>query len=140
MSKYRITLDGKTYEMDVELIGEGGAVKAAKPAVAAASATAPVKSASAVSAAPVSAPAAPAPSPKAPVEAGSGTVIAPMPGTVIRIDKKVGDEVKAGENVLILEAMKMENEISAPVSGTIAAINCTAGGTVSGGDVLFEVK
>ena len=141
MSKYRITLDGKTYEMDVELIGEGGAVKAAKPAAAAASAApASVKSASAVSAAPVSAPAAPASSAKAPAEAGSGTVIAPMPGTVIRIDKKVGDEVKAGENVLILEAMKMENEISAPVSGTIAAINCTAGGTVSGGDVLFVVK
>ena len=48
--------------------------------------------------------------------------------------------MKAGELVLILEAMKMENEILAPVDGTITAMNCTAGGTVAGGDVLFEVK
>jgi biotin carboxyl carrier protein len=135
MSKYRITLEGKTYEMDVELIGEGGAVKAAKPAAQTPKAAVSAPAVSASASAAVSAPSA-----KVPAEAGSGTVIAPMPGTVIRIDKKVGDEVKAGENVLILEAMKMENEISSPVSGTIAAINCTAGGTVAGGDVLFEVK
>jgi len=135
MSKYRITLEGKTYEMDVELIGEGGAVKAAKPAAQTPKAAVSAPAVSASASAAVS-----APSTKVPAEAGSGTVIAPMPGTVIRIDKKVGDEVKAGENVLILEAMKMENEISSPVSGTIATINCTAGGTVAGGDVLFEVK
>ena len=130
MSKYRITLEGKTYEMDVELIGEGGAVK---PVAKAAPASAP--------AAPVAAPAsAPAPAKQASAEVSSGSVVAPMPGTVIKIVKNVGDEVKAGELVLILEAMKMENEISAPVSGKIAAINCTAGGTVNGGDVLFEVK
>ena len=123
--------------MDVELIGEGGAVKpvanTAAPASAPASA-APV-------AAPASAPAsAPAPAKQASAEVSSGSVVAPMPGTVIKIVKNVGDEVKAGELVLILEAMKMENEISAPVSGKIAAIYCTAGGTVNGGDVLFEVK
>ena len=132
MSKYRITLEGKTYEMDVELIGEGGALK---PVAKAAPASAPA------SAAPVAAPAsAPAPAKQASAEVSSGSVVAPMPGTVIKIVKNVGDEVKAGELVLILEAMKMENEISAPVSGTISAINCTAGGTVNGGDVLFEVK
>lgn len=134
MSKYRITLEGKTYEMDVELIGEGGAVKpVAKAAAPAASAPAQP----AVSA-PVATTAAPAQ--QANQEVSSGSVVAPMPGTVIKIVKNVGDEVKAGELVLILEAMKMENEISAPVSGKIAAINCTAGGTVNGGDVLFEVK
>ncbi|MCR5383192.1 MAG: biotin/lipoyl-binding protein [Saccharofermentans sp.] len=132
MSKYRISLEGKTYEMDVELIGEGGAVK---PVAKAAAASAPAQPA--VSA-PVAAPAAPAQ--QANQEVSSGSVVAPMPGTVIKIVKNVGDEVKAGELVLILEAMKMENEISAPVSGKIAAINCTAGGTVNGGDVLFEVK
>ncbi len=137
MSKYRITLEGKTYEMDVELIGEGGAPKQAVKNEAT----------KAAASAPVSAPAAPAPSvssasapSKAASEAGAGAVVAPMPGTVIKIVKNAGDEVKAGELVLILEAMKMENEISAPVSGTIASINCTAGGTVAGGDVLFEVK
>ena len=132
MSKYRITLEGKTYEMDVVLIGEGGAVK---PVAKAAPASAPAQPA-------VSAPVATtaAPAQQTQKEVSSGSVVAPMPGTVIKIVKNVGDEVKAGELVLILEAMKMENEISAPVSGTLSAINCTAGGTVNGGDVLFEVK
>ena len=126
MSKYRITVEGKTYEMDVELIGSNGAP------------VQPVKV--------QSAPAAPAPvvaAPKAsskPAAVSSGSVVAPMPGTVIKILKNEGDAVKAGDVVLILEAMKMENEITAPVEGTLASVNCTAGGTVAGGDVLFEVK
>ena len=126
MSKYRITVEGKTYEMDVELIGSNGAP------------VQPVKV--------QSAPAAPAPVAAAPKEASkpaavsSGSVVAPMPGTVIKILKNEGDAVKAGDVVLILEAMKMENEITAPVAGTLASVNCTAGGTVAGGDVLFEVK
>ena len=130
MSKYRITLEGKTYEMEVELIG-GGAV--AQPTVKRAEPKAAVS-------APVSAPSAVAAPSRKTAEAGSGSVISPMPGTVIKIVKNVGDEVKAGELVLILEAMKMENEISAPVSGKIAAINCAAGSAVNGGDILFEVK
>ena len=124
MSKYRITVEGKTYEMDVELIGASGAP------------VQPVKVQSAP-AAPVAA------APKAaakPAAVSSGSVVAPMPGTVIKILKNEGDEVKAGDVVLILEAMKMENEITAPVAGTLASVNCTAGGTVAGGDVLFEVK
>ncbi len=128
MSKYRITLEGKTYEMDVELVGEGGVVKqAVKKAEPKAAVSAPA-------AAPV------APSKQTQTEVNDGTVVAPMPGTVIKIVKNAGDAVNAGEVVLILEAMKMENEITAPVSGTVAAINCTEGGTVAGGDVLFEVK
>lgn len=126
MSKYRITVEGKTYEMDVELIGASGAP------------VQPVK----VQSAPV-APAPVAAAPKAaskPAAVSSGSVVAPMPGTVIKILKNEGDEVKAGDVVLILEAMKMENEITAPVAGTLASVNCTAGGTVAGGDVLFEVK
>ena len=63
-----------------------------------------------------------------------------MPGTVIKIVKGEGSAVKAGELVLIREAMEMENEILAPVDGTVTKMNCTAGGTVAGGDVLFEVK
>ena len=126
MSKYRITVEGKTYEMDVELIGANGAV------------VAPVaKAASPVVAAPK---AAPAPVAAKPAEVGSGSVVAPMPGTILKVLKASGDAVKAGEVVLILEAMKMENEITAPVDGTIGSLSLTEGSTVAGGDLLFDVK
>lgn len=127
MSKYRIFLEGKTYEMEIELIGEKTAQKPMArqeykelPKDTNVSVVDPAKQKQAVN--------------------NAGAIVAPMPGTVIRIEKKTGDVVKAGELVLILEAMKMENEILAPVDGTLTAMNCTEGGTVSGGDVLFEVK
>ena len=126
MSKYRITVEGKTYEMDVELIGANGA------------AVAPVaKAAAPVAAAPK---AAPAPVAAKPAAVGSGSVAAPMPGTILKVLKATGDSVKAGEVVLILEAMKMENEITAPVDGTIESLSLTEGSTVAGGDLLFDVK
>lgn len=126
MSKYRITVDGKTYEMDVELIGSNGA--AVQPVAKAA--PAPV----------VSAPAAPAPAASKPAAASTGAVTAPMPGTILKVLKASGDAVKAGDVVLILEAMKMENEITAPADGVIGSLSLTEGSTVAGGDLLFEVK
>ena len=126
MSKYRITVEGKTYEMDVELIGANGAVVAPVAKAAAPVVTAPK--------------AAPAPVAAKPAEVGSGSVVAPMPGTILKVLKATGDAVKAGEVVLILEAMKMENEITAPVDGTIGSLNLTEGSTVAGGDLLFDVK
>jgi biotin carboxyl carrier protein len=126
MSKYRITVEGKTYEMDVELIGANGAVVAPVVKAAAPIVTAPK--------------AAPAPVAAKPAEVGSGSVVAPMPGTILKVLKATGDAVKAGEVVLILEAMKMENEITAPVDGTVGSLNLTEGSTVAGGDLLFEVK
>ena len=128
MSKYRITLDGKTYEMDVELIGSNGAVQQPVKTEVKAAPKASVTVASSAKPAAKQA------------EPGSGTVLAPMPGTILKVLKSDGDQVKAGEVVLVLEAMKMENEILAPIDGTVASLNLSAGGTVAGGDVLFEVK
>ena len=81
------------------------------------------------------APAAPA----APAAAGSVPVNAPMPGTILDIKVKAGAAVKAGDVVMILEAMKMENEISAPQDGTIASIDVRKGDTVNSGDVLYTM-
>ena len=128
MSKYRITIEGRTYEMDVELIDGNGASKA------------PVSQAQ-PKAAPAAAPVAAQSAPKqAPAEVTAGTVVAPMPGTVIKIFKNPGDAVTAREVVMILEAMKMENEILAPADGTIASISASIGSTVAAGEALFEVK
>ena len=87
-------------------------------------------------AAPVAAPAA---APAAPAAAGSVPVNAPMPGTILDIKVKAGAAVKAGDVVMILEAMKMENEISAPQDGTIASIDVRKGDTVNSGDVLYTM-
>ena len=78
-------------------------------------------------------PAAPAPAP------GSKSVTAPLPGTVTQILVKVGDVVKAGDTVLMLEAMKMENSITAEAAGTVKAIRVEKGAQVQGGDVLIEM-
>ena len=130
MSKYRIFLEGKTYEMEIELVAEK---TARQPVVE--------QEYKEFKSAPKNANVNVIDSAKQKrVDINTGAVPAPMPGTVIRIKKNVGDTVKAGELVLILEAMKMENEILAPADGTITVMNCTEGGTVSGGDVLFEVK
>ena len=102
MKAYTITVNGTAYEVEVE--EKGGAVAAA-PRAAAPRAAAP---------APKAAPA-PAPAPAAkPVAAGAATVTAPMPGKVLEVKVKAGDAVKSGQVLLILEAMKMQNEIMAP--------------------------
>ena len=90
-------------------------------------------------AAPVAAPAAPPGPAAAPAAAGSVPVNAPMPGTILDIKVKAGAAVKAGDVVMILEAMKMENEISAPQDGTIASIDVRKGDTVNSGDVLYTM-
>ena len=130
MSKYRITLEGKTYEMEIELVPEETA-----PLPAARREYKGYQNAAADPIVRVMEPSAQRTTTNA-----TGTVTAPMPGTVLSLCKKEGDKVRTGDVVLVLEAMKMENEILSPADGTIIKVNCEEGKTVAGGDVLFEVN
>ena len=141
MRKFNITVNGKSYEVDVEEIG--GAVTAPRPAAApapraAAPAAAPAPAPAAPQAAPV-APAAPA-APAAAVPTGGTQVTSPMPGTILDIRVKVGDTIQYGDVLLILEAMKMENEIMSPQTGTIVAVNTTKGASVNSGELLIVIE
>lgn len=136
--KYNVTLNGKIYEVDVT---ESDAVVTGisqVPVGAVVAAPAPVAAAPAPAAAPVAeAPAAPAA--PAPVTADGTQVKAPMPGTILAVKKNVGDAVKAGDVIVVLEAMKMENDIVAPCDGTIKSINAPKGTTVNTDDVLAVI-
>ncbi len=125
MSKYKITLNGKTYEMEVEACD--GSVKASVPVAAPKAAPAPV--------------AAPAAAPKAAVSSdAAGAVNSPMPGTILKVVKNVGDTVNAGEAVVVLEAMKMENDINSPKAGKVKSIAVAQGQSVAAGEFLFEIE
>lgn len=136
--KYNVTLNGKIYEVDVT---ETDAVVTgiSQVPVATAVATAPVPVADATPSAVEEAPSTPAtPTPAAPVADGT-TISAPMPGTVLAVKKNVGDPVKAGDVIIVLEAMKMENDIVAPCDGTVKSINAPKGSTVNTDDVLAVI-
>ena len=126
MKNYRNTVNGTSYDVSVEELS-GGAAPVAAP-VAAAPVAAP---------APAAAPAAPAP---AAGGAGSVKVSSPMPGKILAVKANVGDSVKKGQVILILEAMKMENEVVAPEDGTIASIDVTVGASVESGDTLATLN
>ena len=123
MKNYNVTVNGVTYTVTVEEIGESTSVPAA-PAPQPVAASAP-------KAAPKAAP--------APQVAGGEAVKAPMPGTILKMNVKVGDKIEKDSLVCILEAMKMENEIFAPVSGTVSAINAPQGATVNTGDAIVTL-
>jgi len=127
MKKFNITVNGKAYEVEVEEIGGvPEAPRAPRAAAPAPRAAAP---------APAPAPAAPAAPAAAP--AGGGTSVeCPMPGTVLDIKVSAGDAVKSGDVLLILEAMKMENEITAMGDGKVISVNVAKGASVNAGDVL----
>ena len=128
--KYIVTLNGKNYEVEVEeteavIVG----VTDAAPAVPAAPAAAPTP-------APAAAPSAPA----APASAADGTkVLSAMPGNILAVNVSVGAAVKAGDVLLVLEAMKMENDIVAPCDGTVKQILVQKGSTVATDDLLAVV-
>lgn len=135
MAKYVVTLNGKNYEVEVEK----NTAKITNTTAAAAPAAAPAPKA-APAPAPVAAPApAPAPVPVAAAPAGGANVTAPMPGTVLNVVAPVGTAVKAGDVILILEAMKMENDIVAPCDGTVASV-AAKGTSVNTDDVLATLS
>ncbi len=135
MAKYVVTLNGKNYEVEVEK----NTAKITNTTAAAAPAAAPAPKA-APAPAPVAAPApAPAPAPVAAAPAGGAHVTAPMPGTVLNVVAPVGTAVKAGDVILILEAMKMENDIVAPCDGTVASV-AAKGTSVNTDDVLATLS
>ena len=125
MKNYTITVNGTPYNVTVEDANGSAAPVAAAPAPASAPAPAPA-----------AAPAAPA----APAAAGSVSVDAPMPGNILDIKVSNGASVKAGDVLLILEAMKMENEIVAPQDGTVASVNVNKGDTVEAGQTLVSLN
>lgn len=71
---------------------------------------------------------------------GAAMVVAPMPGKVARVLVEVGDEIEAGAGIVVVEAMKMQNEMKSPKAGTVAALNVEVGATVNGGDVLAVIE
>ena len=118
MKKYRVNVNGTVYEVELEEITGAAA------------------------AAPVAAPAA-APAPAAPVAAaptGGEKVTAPMPGNILSVNVTAGQSVKRGQVLLVLEAMKMENEIMAPCDGVIASVNTSKGSAVESGALLCVIQ
>ena len=114
MKKYRVNVNGTVYEVEVEEItGAAAAAPAAAPAPAAPVAAAP---------------------------AGGEKVTAPMPGNILSVNVAAGDAVKRGQVLMILEAMKMENEIMSPCDGVIASVNTSKGSTVESGALLCVIQ
>ena len=123
MKAYKVTVNGNVYEITLEVIDKADIKAAPAPAAA----PAPV--------------AAPAPAPAAaPAAAGATTVSAPMPGNILKVNVSAGQAVKKGDVLMILEAMKMENEICAPADGTVASVNVNSGATVESGAVLCTLN
>lgn len=137
---YHVTVEGKTYEVTLEEVGSANG-----PVTRAPQAFAPVAPVAPAAPKPAAAPAAPA-AQKKPAEHHAATSgegedqEAPLQGNIWKIVASEGDEVAAGDTVIILEAMKMENEIVAPRDGVIGKIYVTEGQTVDTGEALYSLK
>lgn len=123
MKNYRITVNGNVHDVEVEELGTGAATQTAAPKAAPKAVAAPKAAA-----------------PAAAGSEGAVKVNSPMPGKILSVKASVGQAVKRGEVIMILEAMKMENEIVAPSDGTIASINVNEGASVEAGSVLASLN
>ena len=122
MKKYKITVNGQTYEVEVEEIGGQTPEPTQTTATPAVTETTQPK---------------PQPKPNNPAAvAGKQKITSPMPGTIMSIKTKPGDKIQKGDVIMILEAMKMENEIIAPEDGVITSIDTSEGASVNTGDIL----
>ncbi|MDD7185029.1 MAG: biotin/lipoyl-containing protein [Ruminococcus sp.] len=122
MKRFNVTVNGKSYDVAVEEITDGSAPVITAPAPA------------------PSAPAKPAPAPSAPAKGEGESVSAPMSGTILDVKANVGDTVSKGQVIMVLEAMKMENDIVSPCDGKITSILVKKGDTVSPSDTLATVQ
>jgi glutaconyl-CoA decarboxylase len=128
MKQFKVTVNGQSYDVVVEEVGAGNSSAVRAPSAPAAS-LAPVQPASA-----------PAPAAAVPASAGSASIKAPMPGTVMSFKVTVGQSVQKGDVLLILEAMKMENEIVATQAGKVSALRVPVGASVNTNDPLVDLE
>lgn len=131
MKHLRITIEGKTYEVDVEILGEENETMN-RPAGSGATRSRPASAAQ--MAAPVAA------APRASSAAAAGDVPSPLSGKVVSVDVKVGDSVSEGDQLITLEAMKMNTLVGAPASGVVSAIHVVAGQSVDEGMPLISLS
>ena len=130
MKRLKITVNGIAYDVQVEEVTGSAPAAVSVPSAAAAPAAAPAQE-------PVSAPAA---APAASAQITGEAINAPMPGTIVTVNVTVGQSIKKGEALVILEAMKMENEIMAPHDGTVAGIYVNKGDSVNSGTPLVSLR
>ena len=130
MRKFNVVVNGASYDVEVEEVGAGAPQSFAPPA--------PQTAAPAAPAAPAAVPV-PAAPPEAAALSGE-KIVAPMPGTIMKVNVSVGDHVKYGAVLLILEAMKMENEIVATKEGTVAQVLAITGASVNSGEPLVVIQ
>lgn len=130
MKNLIITVNGVSYDVQVEEVVSSAAPRVSAPAAA------PVAAPAAPAAQPA---AAPAPAAKPAGTQGSVKVQAPMPGTILSVKVSVGQQIKKGDTVAVLEAMKMENEIPAPQDGTVSSVDVSNGATVETGATIVTL-
>lgn len=132
MRQFRVLVNGNEYKVAIEELEKEEITTAGKGAIPQkTTAPSPPKPAEAKAAAK------PAPSPKQAVADGSGNIVAAMPGTILDIKVEVGASVSKGQPLLVLEAMKMENDVMAPCDGTVKEIQVAKGASVNSGDLLI---